>query len=117
MPEVMKKLHTDRIQLTFAGPIRNKTKAVEALMALGFEDTSDLISWREAFPDHNADNEQGICLSGARARENITQKELSRLTGIPQRHISEMENGKRTIGRKNAQKLAKVLNVNYKVFL
>ncbi|MBW2742183.1 MAG: helix-turn-helix transcriptional regulator [Deltaproteobacteria bacterium] len=52
-----------------------------------------------------------------RCREDMTQKELSECTGIPQRHISEMENGKRPIGKKNAQKLAKALNANYKVFL
>ncbi|OQY59199.1 MAG: hypothetical protein B6245_07935 [Desulfobacteraceae bacterium 4572_88] len=47
----------------------------------------------------------------------MTQKELSRLTGIPQGHISKMENGKRAIGVKTAKQLAKVLNISYKVFL
>jgi len=39
------------------------------------------------------------------------------LTGIPQSHISEMENGKRPIGKKRAKILAKALKVGYKVFL
>jgi len=117
MPELMKKPHTNRIQLTFSGPSRNKAKAIKALMELGFEDASDLIPWREAFPGHDENNEPGICLSGARAMEAMTQKELSKLTGIPQRHISEMENGQRPIGKKNAHKLAKVLNINYRVLL
>jgi transcriptional regulator with XRE-family HTH domain len=42
---------------------------------------------------------------------------LSGLTGIPQRHISEMENGKRPIGKKNAKKFAEVLKIDYRVFL
>ena len=36
---------------------------------------------------------------------------------IPQRHISEMENGKRTIGKEMAKRLSKVLHTDYKVFL
>jgi len=42
---------------------------------------------------------------------------LSDNTGIPQRHISEMENNKRPIGKKNAMKFAKALNIDYRVFL
>lgn len=39
------------------------------------------------------------------------------MTGIPQRHISEMENGKRPVGKTNAKKLAEALNVDYRLFL
>jgi len=64
-----------------------------------------------------ADNPIGTILQGVRFREGITQVELSRSTGIPQRHISEMENGKRTIGKANAGKLAKAMDVDYRIFL
>ena len=47
----------------------------------------------------------------------MTQAQLSKMTGIPQRHISEMENGKRPIGKENAKKLAKALNCDYRRFL
>jgi plasmid maintenance system antidote protein VapI len=47
----------------------------------------------------------------------LTQTQLAELTGIPQRHISEMENGKRTIGKEMAKRLGKALNISYKVFL
>jgi len=53
----------------------------------------------------------------ARLKEGITQKKLSELTGIPQSHISEMENSRRQIGKKRAKLLAKALNVGYKVLL
>ena len=56
-------------------------------------------------------------LIGARGKENITQIKLSELTGIPRRHISDMENGRRPIGKQNAAKLGKALNVNYRVLL
>jgi len=50
-------------------------------------------------------------------REGLTQIQLSKLTGIPQRHISEMENGKRPIGKEMAKRLGKALSISYKVFL
>jgi len=50
-------------------------------------------------------------------KQGLTQKELSKSTGSPQSHISEMENDKRPIGKKRAKILAKDLNVGYKVFL
>jgi len=49
-------------------------------------------------------------------KEGIIQKELSELTETPQSHISEMENGRRQIGKKRAKILAKALNAGYKVF-
>jgi hypothetical protein len=39
------------------------------------------------------------------------------MRGIPQRHISEMENSKRTVGKENARKLAEALNADYRAFL
>jgi plasmid maintenance system antidote protein VapI len=37
--------------------------------------------------------------------------------GIPQRHLSEMEKGKRPIGKEMAKRLANALKTHYKVFL
>jgi len=39
------------------------------------------------------------------------------MTGIPRRHISEMEHGKRPIGKETARRLAKALKCDYRVFL
>jgi plasmid maintenance system antidote protein VapI len=36
---------------------------------------------------------------------------------IPQRHISEMENGKRNIGKERAVRLAQVLDIDYRLLL
>ncbi|MCE1226241.1 MAG: helix-turn-helix domain-containing protein [Geobacteraceae bacterium] len=55
-------------------------------------------------------------LRGARSKAEITQTKLSELTGIPQRHISEMERGKRPIGKETARKLAEGLKTDYRVF-
>ena len=83
------------IALRFIGPIVNMAKAVETLKPLGFVDTSDSVPWREAYPECSEAQLIGKALAGARYRKKLTQIELSKLAGIPQRHISEMENGKR----------------------
>ena len=53
-------------------------------------------------------------------RENagLTQAALGeRMGGIPRQHISNMENGKRPIGKENAKRLAAALHVDYRVLL
>ena len=53
-------------------------------------------------------------------RENagLTQTALGeRVGGIPRQHISNMENGKRPIGKENAKRLAAALHVDYRVLL
>ena len=58
-----------------------------------------------------------ISLRGAREKEGLSQKELSKNTGIAVTNISKMENGQRKIGEKVAKKLAKALRVGYKIFI
>ena len=62
-------------------------------------------------------SQAGQALAGARGKEGLSQRQLAALTGIPQRHISEMEHGKRPIGKTHAKLLAKVLQVDYRVLL
>jgi plasmid maintenance system antidote protein VapI len=59
----------------------------------------------------------GVAIRGGRGKEGLTQKQLAGLTGIAQHHISEMENGKRPIGKETARKLAAALNIDYRFFL
>ena len=78
-----------------------------------FDDGQEWLSAKGLFSDRTPSN----MLIGARGKENITQNKLSDLTGIPRRHISDMENGRRPIGKQNAIKLGKALNINYQLFL
>lgn len=112
-----KKHPTEIVELRFMGPIANIARAIESLKPLGFVDTSDSVPWREAYPELKDEDLPGVCLRGSRYREGISQRKLSEMTGIPQRHISEMENGKRGIGKAMAKRLGKALNIGYKVFL
>ena len=124
MQEHMKKPHTDAVSMTFTGPIAMLEQALEAMRSLGFETEGQLpqkqevegsIPWRES--RHFKDVHPGTLLSGARYREDMTQVELSERTGIPRRHISEMENGKRPIGKSNARKLGEALGIAPRLLL
>jgi transcriptional regulator with XRE-family HTH domain len=52
-----------------------------------------------------------------RKEKKISLRKLEELSGINYRHISEMENVKRFIGKRNAKKLAKAINADYRYFL
>jgi transcriptional regulator with XRE-family HTH domain len=78
---------------------------------------TDSVPWREDYPEYSEQQLIGKALAGARYREELTQMKLAELTGIPQRHVSEMENGKRPIGKEMAKRLGKALNIGYKIFL
>jgi len=119
MPGLTKKRHTEEIELHFTGPAGKEAAAISALTRLGFTPSQSIEnagSWRDSFPELHK-NESGVFLAGARHREGLTQRELAAKSGIPQRHISEMENGKRPIGKKNAKVLAAILNADYRAFL
>src|SRR6266700_1258974 len=103
--------------LAFTGPAAQAAAARDALYALGFTEEHDTVPWRECLPAWSDTQLPGVALAGARYKEGMTQVGLARLTGIPQRHISEMEHGKRPIGKKHAKKFAEVLHIDYHVFL
>lgn len=82
-----------------------------------FED-DEFIPVEEAFPElFDPILGPGRVLKGMRYREELTQKQLAEKLGIRQHHLSEMENGKRPIGKEMAKKLAKALRADYRVFL
>jgi DNA-binding XRE family transcriptional regulator len=117
MPGATKKPHIEQDMITLrlrvhrsnAPKIKEYARTVEA----GSERT---YSVAEVFPEYMGKEPQ-IALRAYRHRENLTQRQLAELTGIPQRHISEMENGKRSIGKELAKRLGKALNAEYKMFL
>lgn len=61
--------------------------------------------------------EWAVHLRGFRVREGLTQLELAQLLGIRQSQISEMERGKRSIGKNFAKKLADFFHTDYRSFL
>ena len=59
----------------------------------------------------------GRSLQAYRYREELTQQQLAKKSGISQANISAMEKGKRPIGLKVAKKLADILNCRYQKFI
>lgn len=102
--------------LTFTGPAAKVAAAMSAMRELGFTVHGKARPWREAFP-HSDEEMPGVFLAGARYREGMTQAQLAEATGIPRRHISEMEHGKRPMGKQTARKLAEALKVDPRRFL
>ncbi len=103
-------VHAEKVKAALAGILA----LVEgALSVEGEEEDHRLYSIEEVFPEFHV----GDILRGFRAREEMTQAELATEMGVKATHISEMERGKRPIGKDMAKRLAKVLKVNYKVFL
>lgn len=78
------------------------------------ESTSARDFFQNAFGDRP---EWAVHLRGFRVREGLTQIELAKKLGIRQSQISEMERGKRSIGKAFAKKLADFFHTDYKSFL
>lgn len=74
--------------------------------------------WRRLFKDSiEKFSESALILKGARAKEGLTQKELAEKLCVKTHHISEMEHGKRPIGKAMAHRLAAILKIGYRAFL
>ncbi len=113
----------ETVELTFKVPKNKLNQAVSRMHALGcepiadwLEPTTNLVSWREAFPDINDTQRVGICLREMRTLADLTQQQLAGVTQIPAKHLSAMENGKRPISKEQAKTFAKVLNTDYRMF-
>jgi ribosome-binding protein aMBF1 (putative translation factor) len=76
------------------------------------------IPWRKvAKREIEKYSEVGLVIRGSRFKEGYTQKKLAELLEVKPHHISEMEHGKRSVGKTMAQRLGKVFKVDYRVFL
>lgn len=91
---------------------------LEAFLEKYSEDDDKPVAWEVLAKDRiEKYKKAGLVLRGARYREGLSQKELSRRSGVSQNEISKIENGKRTVGKKVAQKLAYALKINYQLLL
>jgi len=113
----------NQVEVRFRGSHAELMKLRSIARALNLIDVSEwefegneLCGMKE-FPSQLSLKSGGYSIRDGRSKEGMTQKRLAELTGIAPQHISEMENGKRTIGKETAKKLATVLNMDYRVFL
>lgn len=117
MQEPTKKHHTDNDIVTLRLKVHrsNAAKVKEFVRAIE-EGKERTYTVAEVFPDL-IDRGKTIALRAYRTREDLTQRDLAEKVGIPQRHISEMETGKRPIGKEMAKRFGQVLGVDYRTLL
>ncbi|MDP1609302.1 MAG: helix-turn-helix transcriptional regulator [Chlamydiales bacterium] len=97
---------------------RHTSRAVQRKAVRPKKKAERNIGWREVAKENiEKFTETGLAVRGARFKANMTQQQLADAIGAKPHHISEMEHGKRSIGKDMAHRLAEVLDVNYKVFL
>ena len=59
----------------------------------------------------------GVLLKGLRGREGLTQVQFAQKIHVTQANLSNMENGRRPIGKQIAKRIEKIFKVNYRYFL
>jgi DNA-binding transcriptional regulator YiaG len=102
----------------FKVPQKNARAILNLVEALDHSNQVESIPASEVFKKLKDKRPPGAkALRGYRTRENMSQKELSELTGISVPNISAYENGSRKISEATAKKLAKALKTSSKRFL
>ena len=84
---------------TEARPTEEKISKIKDAVAAILEAEDESLPLEEVFPDLH----QGSAIRGLRLREGLTQEQLARLLGIKRTNLSEMENGKRPIGKNRSE--------------
>jgi ribosome-binding protein aMBF1 (putative translation factor) len=60
---------------------------------------------------------RGALLKGLRLREGLSQVEFAKKIKVTQANLSNMENGRRSIGKNIAKRIEKAFGINYRYFL
>ena len=141
MSELMKRLHIRKNQKTVESltlsandntlhfsnvPSKALFEITLLLSKFKLEPDSELSteSWQDVFEDlyNGIDGiesykNSAVAVKSARLSEQWSQKVLAEKLTILQSNLSKIENAKRPVGKRLAQKLGKVFGLNYKVFL
>src|SRR5450759_1305253 len=100
-------VHADRIRAVMDNILALLCGEDQGMLAnQGQEEEDRRYSMDEVFPDFHP----GDTLKGARLMHELTQAQLAAMIGVKASHISEMEKGKRPMGKEMARRLAKALN-------
>ncbi len=100
----------------FSGIPSSKLKPIAKALK---EYRDDVTSWRGAAKNRIAASggEAAHMVKSAREGAGLTQAQLADKLEIPQSNISQIETGKRAVGKNLAKRLAKIFNLDYRVFL
>ena len=109
------------INLELPADVASRTaEAIRHLLAFGGQEVQWLdeegepfLSVEEVFPEMCP----AMVLRGFRGKNEMTQAEFAERIGVTQHHVSEMENGKRSITVDMAKRIGQAFNASYKIFL
>ena len=91
---------------------------VEAFLEKQCEEDESPVAWETLAKERiEKYKKSGLVLRGMRYREDLSQKKLAEKSGVTQNEISNIENGKRAVGKKIAEKLARALNFDYRLLI
>jgi hypothetical protein len=93
-----KKHPTESIHLVGSPDVISRLRKYALKVGAGIIEAADSIPASDISPELDT-NPGGVYLRGIRLREEMTQEDLAKLTGIPRANISAMEHGKRPIGK------------------
>lgn len=105
------------VDLSYRVPVEKAEMVKRVMQALledgGQDDATGYVTPEEAFGPRSP----ARALRGYRYREALTQAKLATLVGVTAQNISDMECGRRGIGKEMARKLGEALNAPWKRFL
>lgn len=119
MSALTKKPHTDRVaEITWHGAHYTVPIEVMERYKIKSENNSDHIPIDELFSDlTEKSGEAGVLLKGLRYREGLSQIEFAKKLNISQTNLSAIENGRRSIGKELAKRIADFFELDYRIFL
>lgn len=104
-------------RVSYSFPL-SRQKEIENFLEKRCEDDDSPVAWELLAKERiEKYKKAGLVLRGMRYREGLSQKKLAEESGVTQNEISNIENGKRTVGKKIAKQLAQVLNFDYRLLL
>lgn len=117
MSALTKKHHTDDVaKISWHGGLY--VVPIDVMERYKVNSDDSYISIDDLFNDlTQKSGEPAVLLKGLRYREGLSQIEFAKKLNISQTNLSAMENGRRTIGKELAKRIADLFGVDYRVFL
>ncbi len=117
MSALTKKHHTDDVaKISWHGGLY--VVPIDVMERYKVKSDDQYISVDELFSDLTQESgEPGVLLKGLRYREGLSQIEFAKKLNIGQTNLSAMENGRRSIGKELAKRIADLFGVDYRIFL
>lgn len=117
MSALTKKHHTDDVaKISWHGGLY--VVPVDVMERYKVNSDDSYISIDDLFNDLTQQSgEPAVLLKGLRYREGLSQIEFAKKLNISQTNLSAMENGRRTIGKELAKRIADLFGVDYRIFL